>query len=101
MITHLITNYGFGTIRFCGLIGMSRSLYRYEAKRPDDVALKMLLIVQVYQKRRYGYRRLHALLQPDSWAISGSARTECIEMPTWQCAGASAGTSPTSNASQR
>ena len=49
---------------------MSRSLYLYEAERPDDVALKMLLIAQVWQKRLYGYRRLHALLHPEGWAIN-------------------------------
>ena len=51
-ITHVMTSYGFGITRSCGLIGMSRSLYRYEAKRPDDAALKMRLTTLAGQKRR-------------------------------------------------
>ncbi len=43
-------------------MGISRSLYRYESKRPDDAPLKDRLAALAGQKRRYGYRRLHVLL---------------------------------------
>jgi putative transposase len=59
-----------GVTRACGLIGISRSLYRYEAKRPDDTALKDRLTALAEQKRRYGYRRLHVLLCREGWAIN-------------------------------
>jgi putative transposase len=48
--------------RACGLIGISRSLYGYQSKRPDDGPLKERLCDLVAQKRRYGYRRLYVLL---------------------------------------
>ena len=66
----MMTAHGFGITRSCGLIGMSRSLYRYEAKRPDDEALKLRLTALAGQKRRYGYRRLHVLLCREGWAIN-------------------------------
>lgn len=69
-ITHVMTAHGLGVTRACGLIGMSRSLYRYEAKRADDDALKTRLTVLAAQKRRYGYRRLHVLLCREGWAIN-------------------------------
>jgi putative transposase len=69
-ITHVMTTHGLGVTRACGLIGMSRSLYRYEAKRPDDEALKTRLTALAGQKRRYGYRRLHVLLCREGWAVN-------------------------------
>ena len=66
----MMTAHGLGVTRACGLIGMSRSLYRYEAKRPDDEALKSRLTILAGQKRRYGYRRLHVLLCREGWAIN-------------------------------
>lgn len=69
-ITHWMTTHGFSITRFCGLIGMSRSLYRYEATRSDDGALKMRLTALAGQKRRCGYRRLHVLLRRVGWTIN-------------------------------
>jgi putative transposase len=59
-----------GVTRACGLIGISRSLYRYEAKRPDDGELRQRLSELAQQKRRYGYRRLHVLLCREGWEIN-------------------------------
>ena len=66
----MMTAHGLGVTRACGLIGMSRSLYRYEAKRPDDDVLKARLTALAGQKRRYGYRRLHVLLCREGWVIN-------------------------------
>jgi putative transposase len=51
-------------------MGISRSLYHYQSKRPDDAALKQRLTELAEQKRRYGYRRLHVLLCREGWAIN-------------------------------
>lgn len=59
-----------GVTRACGLIGISRSLYAYESRRPDDDELKKRLAELAGQKRRYGYRRLHVLLCREGWAIN-------------------------------
>ena len=66
----MMTAHELGVTRACGLIGMSRSLYRYEAKRPDEDALKARLTALAAHKRRYGYRRLHVLLCREGWAIN-------------------------------
>jgi putative transposase len=65
-----MTVHEMGVTRACGLIGISRSLYRYEAKRPDDSELKQRLSELAEQKRRYGYRRLHVLLCREGWEIN-------------------------------
>jgi putative transposase len=69
-VTHLMVTHQFGVTRSCGLIGISRSLYRYESKRPDDTPLKERLAELAGQKRRYGYRRLHVLLRREGWLLN-------------------------------
>jgi len=56
-----------GVTRACGLVGISRSLFRYESSRTDDVELTSRMVAIAVQKRRYGYRRIHALLRREGW----------------------------------
>jgi len=50
--------------RACGLVGISRSVLRYEAVRSAaDEALRGRIIDLAQQRRRFGYRRIHALLR--------------------------------------
>ncbi|WP_225984980.1 IS3 family transposase [Noviherbaspirillum aerium] len=65
-----MTVHQLGVTRACGLIGISRSLYRYRARRPDDRELAERLTALAGQKRRYGYRRLHILLRREGWSIN-------------------------------
>ena len=69
-VTHLMATRQMGVTRACGLMGISRSLYRYESKRPDDTPLKDRLTALAGQKRRYGYRRLHVLLLREGWLLN-------------------------------
>ena len=48
--------------RVCGLLSIAVSSYRYQSKR-DDGPLRNKLRELALEKPRYGYRRLHALLQ--------------------------------------
>ena len=48
--------------RVCGLLGMAVSSYRYETKRCDE-ALRVRLVELAREKPRFGYRRLHVLLE--------------------------------------
>lgn len=69
-VSHVMKAHELGVTKACGLIGISRSLYRYEAKRPEDSELKARLCELATQKRRYGYRRLHVLLRREGWEIN-------------------------------
>jgi putative transposase len=48
--------------RVCGLMGMAASSYRYRATRCDE-ELRARLVELAREKPRFGYRRLHVLLQ--------------------------------------
>ena len=69
-VTYVMASHALGLTRACGLMGISRSLYRYASKRPYDKALKERLCELAGQKRRYGYRRLHVLLCREGWVIN-------------------------------
>jgi putative transposase len=48
--------------RFCELMEIPRMSYRYESRR-DDSGLRERLLELAREKPRYGYRRLHVVLQ--------------------------------------
>ena len=60
---------GLGVTRACGLVGISRSLYRYR-RRPEPAALAERLRELAAVKRRYGYRRLHVLLKREGFVVN-------------------------------
>jgi putative transposase len=58
----LLSHYATSERRVCGLMGMAVSSYRYETKRTDE-PLRTQLVELAREKPRFGYRRLHVLLQ--------------------------------------
>ena len=59
----LMTEREMGVTRACGLVGISRPVFRYEPKRTEATApLSERLSALPAEKRRYGYRRLHVLI---------------------------------------
>ena len=47
----------------CKLLGVERSSYRYEPRPGRNIELREQLVKLARQKPRYGYSRLHALLE--------------------------------------
>ncbi|WP_425102665.1 IS3 family transposase [Burkholderia ambifaria] len=61
-----MTERAMGVTRACGLVGISRSLFHSDLRRRvDDEALTGRMTAIAAQKHRYGYRRIHVLLQRD------------------------------------
>lgn len=69
-VTLLIQERGYGVTRACGLIGISRSLYRYQSRRAGSEELAERLKALAAEKRRYGYRRLHVLLRREGHLVN-------------------------------
>jgi len=66
----LMTERGFGVTRACGLIEISRSMYRYRSRRPDSGPLRARIEEIAAIKRRYGYRRVYLRLRREGWEIN-------------------------------
>jgi putative transposase len=66
----LETEHGIGVTRACGLVNISRSLYRYRSRRQDSTGLRERLGEIAAEKRRYGYRRIHVLLRREGWTVN-------------------------------
>ena len=49
--------------RACELVGLEPKTHRYKPVRPDDCAIRQRLKELASQRRRFGYRRLHLLLE--------------------------------------
>lgn len=52
--------------RACALVGLSRTVLHYEPKASDD-SLQQRLIELAGERRRFGYRRLHILLEREGF----------------------------------
>ncbi len=54
----------------CKLLGVERSSYRYEPQPDRNIELREELVKLARQKPRYGYRRLHALLERRGYKVN-------------------------------
>jgi putative transposase len=69
-VTVLMTERDFGVTRACGLVRISRSLYRYRSRRPECAGLMDRIGEIAAQKRRYGYRRVYLRLRREGWCVN-------------------------------
>jgi putative transposase len=56
--------------RACHVLGVNRSSQRYHSTANDQSALRMRLRDLAAARVRYGYRRLHVLLQREGWRVN-------------------------------
>jgi putative transposase len=56
--------------RACRLVGVARSSYRYRSVAADQTPLRLRLRDLAATRVRYGYRRLHILLQREGWRVN-------------------------------
>ncbi|TVS21152.1 MAG: IS3 family transposase [Planctomycetaceae bacterium] len=57
--------------RACRLVGVSRSVFRYQSATSDSEAvLRSRIIDLAQQRRRFGYRRIHALLRREGIIVN-------------------------------
>jgi putative transposase len=68
-VQHLKQDFAFSERRACGLLDLPVSTYRYRPSRGDS-ELREKLVELAREKPRFGYRRLHVLLQRDGGQVN-------------------------------
>ena len=66
----LMTEKGLSERRACRIVGLSRSVQQYRPVPKDDAAVVARMKDLASANRRYGYRRLHAMLRREGLAIN-------------------------------
>lgn len=69
-VAHLVTTHRMSERRACRTTGVDRASVRYRKQRDDDAPLRERLKALAYERRRFGYRRLHVLLKREGWAVN-------------------------------
>ena len=62
-VAHVCKEHGMSQRRACDVLGVDRSSVRYQSKRADDAGLREAMKRIALERRRFGYRRIHVMLQ--------------------------------------
>ena len=65
-----ISEHGISERRACKLVGAHRSVIRYRSVRADETELVNKIKQIAWEKRRFGYRRIHMLLKRSGLRIN-------------------------------
>ena len=69
-VSYLQAAYGVSERRACSAMAVDRSTIRYESKRPDDTELRDQVKQIASERRRFGYRRIHVLLEREGIQVN-------------------------------
>ena len=61
-VVHACEVHGVGQRRACQALRVDRSTVRYTSIRPDDAPLREAMKAVAAERRRFGYRRIHVML---------------------------------------
>lgn len=62
-VAHLCDQHGVSQRRACDVLQVDRSSVRYRSTRPDDAGLRKAMKDVAAERRRFGYRRIHIMLE--------------------------------------
>lgn len=62
-VVHACDQHGVSQRRACKVLAFDRSSVRYKSIRPDDSDLREAMKTVAVERRRFGYRRIHIMLQ--------------------------------------
>jgi putative transposase len=62
-VAHLCSGHGVSQRRACSVLQVDRSSVRYKSIRPGDAELREAIRAVAAERRRFGYRRIHVMLQ--------------------------------------
>lgn len=89
-MAHAVEQHGISERRASKLVGIERMSYRYEPRPDHNAALREELATLARQKPRWGYRRLHILLEKRGVVATSQRVTGCTGKRAWRCVGCGA-----------
>ena len=69
-MAHLCREHEVSQRRACSVLGIDRSSVRYRSVRPDDTELRQAMKAVATERRRFGYRRVHVMLERQGWQVN-------------------------------
>ena len=69
-VVRALVERGVSVTRACAAVEISRSPFRYESRRVDDVELVERIKEIREKKPRWGYKRVHAKLKNEDFAVN-------------------------------
>ena len=70
LIDGVLSDWQVSVRRACAALRFDRSSYRYKSRRDDPAALKARIKEICETRVRYGYRRVHYVLQREGWEVN-------------------------------
>lgn len=62
-VAHVVEVHGVSQRRACRVLAVDRSSARYRGVRPDDAEARAAMKAVAAERRRFGYRRIHVMLE--------------------------------------
>ena len=62
VVAHVCAQHGVSQRRACEVLSLDRSSMRYRSVRPDDATIREAMKKVASERRRFGYRRIHVML---------------------------------------
>ncbi len=69
-MAHLCKTHQVSQRRACSVLSVDRSSVRYRSVRPDDADLRIAMKAVAAERRRFGYRRVHVMLERQGWQVN-------------------------------
>ena len=69
-VAHLCKMQEVSQRRACSVLSVDRSSVRYQSMRPDDGELRKAMKAVATDRRRFGDRRMHVMLERQGWRVN-------------------------------
>ena len=69
-VVHACTEHAVSQRRACKVLAVDRSSVRYRSVKPDDADLRTAIKAVAMERRRFGYRRIHIMLERQGSTIN-------------------------------
>jgi len=73
VVSHLVEAHGLSERRACRLADLNLSAWQYRARRKERPGLRARIKELAGMRRRFGYRRIYALLRREGWRVNHKA----------------------------